>query len=78
MTARQQLHRVVDELPETEVEDALAFLASRTADSAEPSRIVVDDEYAERVIDAFENPDRFEPGLRRLVASAGRRVVEPR
>lgn len=77
MTAREKLHRVIDDLPEAELDTALELLVSRTSDEpGEPQEIVVDAEHAERALDAFEHPERFEAGLRRLMASAGERTLE--
>jgi len=42
----------------------------------EPQEIVVDAGHAERVLDALDDPERFEAGLRRLMASAGKRTLE--
>lgn len=77
MTTREKLHRVIDDLPEAELDGALEMLVSKTSDEpGEPQEIVVDAEHAERVLDAFEHPERFEAGLRRLMASAGERALE--
>jgi hypothetical protein len=77
VTAREKLHRVIDDLPEAELDTALELLASTTSDEpGESQEIVVDAEYAERALDAFEHPERFEAGLRRLMASAGEWTLE--
>lgn len=77
MTTREKLHRVIDDLPETELDSALELLVSKTSDEpGESQEIVVDAEHAERALDAFEHPERFEAGLRRLMASADERTLE--
>jgi len=77
LTTREQLHRFIDDLPEADLDTALELLVSRASDEpGEPQQIVVDAEYAERALDAFEHPERFEAGLRRLMASAGKRTLE--
>lgn len=81
MTAREKLHRAVDDLPETELEGALAFVVSRATDAPLPedrTEIVVSDEGMEQFLDALDHPERFEDGLRRLMARAGGQAVEPR
>jgi hypothetical protein len=74
MATRDQLHRAVDELSDSEVEHVYALLVSRDATPANSAGIVVDEEYAARVVDALDHPERFEPGLRRLLASAAGRT----
>jgi Protein of unknown function (DUF1778) len=78
VTTREKLHRVIDDLPETELDGALELLVSKTSDEPPPEResIVLNDEQAERFLDALDHPERFEPGLRRLMASAGARSLE--
>jgi uncharacterized protein (DUF1778 family) len=78
MTTREKLHRVIDDLPEAELDNALQLLVSRTTDEPPPERtsIVLDDEQAERFLDALDHPERFEAGIRRLMASAGARSLE--
>jgi acyl dehydratase len=77
VTTREKLHRVIDDLPEADLDTALELLVSKSTDApGEPQEIVVDAEYAERALDAFEHPERFEAGLRRLMASAGKRTLE--
>lgn len=73
MTTREQLHRAVDDLPETELNGALAFVASRVADapSAEKQAVLgLTDEQAARFLEGLDDPAAFEAGLRRLVAHA--------
>ncbi|HEX2071181.1 MAG TPA: hypothetical protein VHF90_05985 [Thermoleophilaceae bacterium] len=77
VTTREKLHRVIDDLPEAELDTALELLVSNTSDEpGEPQEIVVDDDHAERVLDALDHPERYEDGLRRLMASAGRQSLE--
>ena len=78
VTTREKLHRVIDDLPETELDGALELLVSKTSDEPplERESIVLNDEQAERFLDALDHPERFEPGIRRLMASAGERAVE--
>lgn len=76
VTTREKLHRVIDDLPDGELDQALAFLVSRTGEPGEPQEIVVDAEHAERVLEVLDHPERFEAGLRRLMASAGKRTLE--
>jgi len=77
VTTREKLHRVIDDLPEADLDTALELLVSKASDEpGEPQQIVVDAEHAERALDAFEHPERFEAGLRRLMASAGKRTLE--
>jgi len=74
MTTKERLHRLVDELSEGEAQDALQLIASRRADAElpeEPVAIVLDDEEAQRFLNALDNPTAFEPGLRRLVERPG-------
>jgi hypothetical protein len=40
MTARERLHKLVDELSEQETDNALRYIASRHAPEAEPDDIV--------------------------------------
>jgi hypothetical protein len=75
MATREELHRVIDELPEAELDSTLELLVSKTGDeSGEPQEIVVDARQAERILDALDHPERFEAGLRRLMSSAGKRA----
>lgn len=77
VTTREKLHRVIADLPDGELDRALAFLVSRTTEEpGESQEIVVDSEHAERALDALAHPKRFEAGLRRLMASAGKRTLE--
>jgi uncharacterized protein (DUF1778 family) len=55
---------MVDELSETEAEDALRMIARREHEVA--PQVVLSDDEAQRFLDALENPAAFEPGLRRL------------
>jgi hypothetical protein len=65
MTTREQLHRMVDELSDTEAEDALRIIVARREHDVSP-HILLSDEEAQRFLDALEDPSAFEPGLRRL------------
>jgi hypothetical protein len=65
MTTKEQLHQLVDELSDAEAEDALRVMVARREHEISP-RIVLDDDEAERFLDALENPAAFEPGPRRL------------
>jgi uncharacterized protein (DUF1778 family) len=65
MTTKQQLHQLVDELSDAEAEDALRVIVARREHEVSP-RLVLDDEEAQRFLDALEDPAAFEPGLRRL------------
>lgn len=77
VTTREKLHRVIDDLPEAELDTALELLVSKASDEpGESQEIVVDAENAERVLDAFDHPERYEAGLRRLMASAGEQSLE--
>lgn len=79
VTTREKLHRVIDDLPEADLDTALELLVSKTSDEpGEPQEIIVDAEYAERVLDALDHPEKYEDGIRRLMASAGESVVERR
>jgi uncharacterized protein (DUF1778 family) len=79
VTTRETLHRVIDDLPEAELDSALELLVSKTSDEpGEPQEIVVDAEHAERALDALDHPERFEAGLRRLMARADERTLESR
>lgn len=49
----------------------------KTADEpGEPQEIVVDAEQTEWILDALDHPERFEAGLRRPMASAGKRTFK--
>lgn len=82
MTTREKLHRAIDDLPDAELEGALAFVASRATDDALPDErteiVLDDDEQVARFLDALDNPVRFEAGLRRLMARADEQAVESR
>lgn len=65
MTTKQQLHQLVDELSDAEAEDALRVMVARREHEVSP-RVVLDDDKAQRFLDALEDPAAFEPGLRRL------------
>ena len=65
MTTKQQLHQLVDELSEAEAEDALRVIVARREHEVSP-RLVLDEDEAQRFLDALEEPAAFEPGLRRL------------
>jgi hypothetical protein len=75
MADRKEVHRVVDDFPEAEFDGALELLVSKPDDEpGEPQEIVVDAHQAEWILDALDHPERFEAGLRRLMASAGKRT----
>jgi len=65
MTTREQLHQLVDELSDAEAEDALRVMVARREHEVSP-RVMLDDEEAQRFLDALEDAAAFEPGLRRL------------
>jgi uncharacterized protein (DUF1778 family) len=65
MTTKQQLHQLVDELSDAEAEDALRVIVARREHEVSP-RLVLDDDEAQRFLNALENSAAFEPGLRRL------------
>lgn len=65
MTAKEQLHRPVDDLSGAEAQDALRLMVARREQAVSP-RIVLGDDEAERLLDALEDPVAFEPGLQRL------------
>lgn len=77
VTTREKLHRVIDDLPEADLDNALYLLLWKNNEPPpERTSIVLDDEQAERFLDALDHPERYEDGIRRLMASAGERVVE--
>ncbi len=75
MTTKERLHEIVDELSELEADDALRMIEARRAGewlAQTPQRIELNDEEAERFLDALDHPERFEAGVERLKASAAK------
>lgn len=75
MTTEERLHEIVDELSELEADDALRSIEARRAGewwTQKPGQIELTAEEADAFADALEHPERSEPGLQRLAASAAK------
>lgn len=68
MATREKLRRIVDDLPEQEVDAALEYFVSRGKQAdVEQTRIVLEDDDAQRFLQALENPSSHaKRGLARL------------
>ena len=77
MTTKERLLEIVDELSELELDDTLRFVEARRSGEwwthvSDEHAIVLNDEEAERFLDALDNPGRADEGLKRLIKSAAK------